>query len=237
VLRTQTSYFLRRLVTLTAGTQSPDLVCVHTPLRLTYILAFLLSVTYIAVGDRIFWGCKILILPKSNQICPNLITFAQISPQFCPNLFTFGFALIWLNFAQILPNLPKFNQFCSKKYLLGAVHKRRPQLGEEGGLSSADILRTRGRWFFRCGRPHFLAQKTSNFLKFMVYLHGQGGFSHCGHFSDKEEGGQFFAILCGPLLWTASKGMQPALVTNILSLQYHQIKQKQFCTAKLCPGS
>jgi len=30
----------------------------------------------IAVGDQIFWGCKILILPKSNQICQNLINFA-----------------------------------------------------------------------------------------------------------------------------------------------------------------
>jgi len=48
---------------------------------------------YIAIGDQIcFWRYKILILPKSDQICPNLITFAQISlqfsqilPQFCTN--------------------------------------------------------------------------------------------------------------------------------------------------------
>jgi len=29
-----------------------------------------------------FWECKNLILLKSNQICPNLITFVQISLQF-----------------------------------------------------------------------------------------------------------------------------------------------------------
>jgi len=44
-----------------------------------------------------FWGFKILILPKSNQTCPNLITFAQVSPQF------------WTNFALVLP---KSNQLC-----------------------------------------------------------------------------------------------------------------------------
>jgi len=43
----------------------------------------------------------------------------------------------------------------------------------QGGLSRADIFRKRG--FFRCGRPHFLAQKISDFLKFMVCQHGQGG--------------------------------------------------------------
>jgi len=29
------------------------------------------------------------------------------------------------------------------------------------------------------------------------------GLSQCGQFVDKEGGGQFFAILCGRLLWTA----------------------------------
>jgi len=42
-------------------------------------------------------------------------------------------------------------------------------------LSSADIFRTKGEGFFRCGRPHFLAQKTLDFLKFIVCPHGQGG--------------------------------------------------------------
>jgi len=32
---------------------------------------------------------------------------------------------------------------------------------------------------------------------------GKVGLSQCGHFADKEGGGQFFAILCERLLWTA----------------------------------
>jgi len=38
-----------------------------------------------------------------------------------------------------------------------------------------------GGGFFRCRRPHFLVQKTSNFVKFMVCSQGQGGLSQCGH--------------------------------------------------------
>jgi len=68
----------------------------------------------------------------------------------------------------------------------------------QGGLSSADILQTRWRGFFKCGRLHFLAQKTSEFSIFLVCPHGQGGLSQCG-----QGGGEFFAILCGRLLWTA----------------------------------
>jgi len=37
----------------------------------------------------------------------------------------------------------------------------------------------------------------------MVCPHGQGErLRQCGHFADKGRGGQFFAILCGRLLWT-----------------------------------
>jgi len=55
-----------------------------------------------------FLGCKILILPKSNQIYPNLTTYDydQISPQFCPN-----FTLILPKYAQIQSNLPKSKHF------------------------------------------------------------------------------------------------------------------------------
>jgi len=42
----------------------------------------------------------------------------------------------------------------------------------QGGLSSATFC-VLGDGVFRCGRPHFLALKSSNFLKFMVCLHGQ----------------------------------------------------------------
>jgi len=49
-----------------------------------------------------------------------------------------------------------------------------------------------------------LAQKNFGFLKFMVCPHGPGGLSQCRYFSDKRGGGQFFAVLCGRLLSTAS---------------------------------
>jgi len=63
----------------------------------------------------------------------------------------------------------------------------------------------KGGGVFRSGRPHFLAQKSSDFLKFMVCPRGQGGLSlepvrtFCGQAGE----GQFFAILCGRLFWTA----------------------------------
>jgi len=50
-----------------------------------------------------FWGCKILILPKSNQICPNLIAFAQILLQVSPN-----FASIFSKSNQICLSLINF---------------------------------------------------------------------------------------------------------------------------------
>jgi len=64
-------------------------------------------------------------------------------------------------------------------------------------LSSADIFR-----FFGCGRPNFLAQKTSEFSKFMVCQHGQGGrgLSQCEHFSDKGEGVNF-SRFCADVLY------------------------------------
>jgi len=73
--------------------------------------------------------------------------------------------------------------------LLEAIHKRRSQPG--------------GRGFFRCGHLHFLAQKTLDFLKFMVFPHIQegGGLSQCGYFADKKA--HFFVIMCRRLLWMA----------------------------------
>jgi len=73
-------------------------------------------------------------------------------------------------------------------FVLGAVHKRRPQPGERG-LSIADIFRTRGVLQKRTSA--LLAQ---NFGFFKIY-----GVS----VRTRWEGGQFFAILCGRLLWTA----------------------------------
>jgi len=36
-----------------------------------------------------------------------------------------------------------------------------------------------------------------------VFVRTSGGLSQCEHFSDKEGGSHFFAILCGRPLWTA----------------------------------
>jgi len=60
----------------------------------------------------------------------------------------------------------------------------------------------RKRVYFRCRRPHFFVQTTSNFLKFMLCPHEQG-LRQFGHFADK--GNQIFAILCGRLLWTTQR--------------------------------
>jgi len=55
------------------------------------------------------------------------------------------------------------------------------------------------RVFFRCGRPQVFVQKTSDFLKFIVRPHGQGG--RWGLVSADilrtRRSGQFFAIFCG----------------------------------------
>jgi len=67
-----------------------------------------------------------------------------------------------------------------------------------GSWSSADIFRTRGRGFFRCGRPHFDSKKLQN-LWCVRMDREEGSWAS----ADKRGGGQFFAILCGRLLWTA----------------------------------
>jgi len=54
---------------------------------------------------------------------------------------------------------------------------------------------------------------AKNFRFFEIYgvyprTRGKGELSQCGHFADKEGGGQFFAILCGRPLWTAQNIFQ-----------------------------
>jgi len=49
------------------------------------------------------------------------------------------------------------------------MHKRRPQSGKFKEVYCTDIFRT---GVFRSGYPHFLVQKTSDFSKFMMCLHG-----------------------------------------------------------------
>jgi len=65
-----------------------------------------------------------------------------------------------------------------------AVHKRRPQSVGEGGLSSADILLTRGAASSDLDVRNFWSINFG-FFNFLVCPHGQGG--------------SFFAILCGRL--------------------------------------
>jgi len=52
--------------------------------------------------------------------------------------------------------------------LLGVVHKRRPQSGKRGFVKCGHVVDKGEEGFFRCGRLHFLAQKTSDFSKFVV---------------------------------------------------------------------
>jgi len=77
----------------------------------------------------------------------------------------------------------------SMKSQLGAVHKRRSQSRKRGVCPVRTFCGQGG------GGPSYwtfslLAQKPSNFSKFVMCPHGQGG------------RGQFFAILYGRLLWT-----------------------------------
>jgi len=78
------------------------------------------------------------------------------------------------------------------------------------------IFRTWGRGFFRCGCPHFLVQKNSDFSKFLVCPHGQegGGLSQCGYFVNKGRGVNFrdfvrTSVMYGPLsnLWLLQYGV------------------------------
>jgi len=69
----------------------------------------------------------------------------------------------------------------------------------QGGLSSADILRTRG---VQMWTSVFLCAK--NFGFFEIYgVSARMGVSQCGYFVDKGEGVNF-SRFCAGLLWTAS---------------------------------
>jgi len=85
------------------------------------------------------------------------------------------------------------------KLKLGAVHKERPQLEAEEVVQCGHFA-DKGKGFFRCLRPHFLAQKTWDFSKFMVCPqtpHWQGGLSQCGQEGRRSH---FFAI-CTDVLY------------------------------------
>jgi len=83
---------------------------------------------------------------------------------------------------------------------LGAVHKRRPQSGGGGYLSSADVLRTRGEvWTSAL----FGAKKLRTFLTYVVSVWTRGkGVEPVRTFFGKGRRGQLFVILCRRLLRT-----------------------------------
>jgi len=66
----------------------------------------------------------------------------------------------------------------------------------KGPSINTSAVRGKGGWFFICGRPNFLVQKTSEFSKFLVCPHRQERLSQCG----QGGGGRFYAILCGHLI-------------------------------------
>jgi len=79
---------------------------------------------------------------------------------------------------------------------LGAVHKGRPQSGG-GGLSSADNLRTKVELQMRTSAL-FGAKKLWIFCNLWHVRTDKGGWAN----ADKRGEVNFFAILCGRLLWT-----------------------------------
>jgi len=94
------------------------------------------------------------------------------------------------------------------------------------GLSNADIFRTRGgggRGVFRGGGPFFLA-KNFGFFKFLgVWCvrtdKGKGGVEPVRTFCGEEGRVQFFAILCGRILWTAPYHPQLFKATSKIRLE------------------
>jgi len=79
----------------------------------------------------------------------------------------------------------KENKISFENYIIRGNPKKdvRSQGGE--GLSSADIFRTRR--FLKCGRPHFLVQKTSDFWYVRMDKGGWGS-------ADKGDGVNFSRI-------------------------------------------
>jgi len=86
----------------------------------------------------------------------------------------------------------------------GAVHKRRPQSGGRGFVQCRHFADKGKGGFFRCERPHFLVQKILEFFE----IYGCALTDQGERVEPVRTGGwgwwcQFFAILCGRLLWTA----------------------------------
>jgi len=89
--------------------------------------------------------------------------------------------------------------------VLGAVHKRRSQSGEKGVVVQCRHFADKEEGVLQMRTSALFGAKNLDFSKFLLCSHEQEGrgLSQCGYFADKEGGGQFFAILCGRLFWTA----------------------------------
>jgi len=92
-----------------------------------------------------------------------------------------------------------------------SVHKRRPQSGEK--VCSVRTFCGQGG-FFRCRRPHFFVQKTSDFSKFVsARTRWRGGWATVDIFRTRAKWDQSFAILCGWVVLSIWKN-----VTEIMKL-------------------
>jgi len=70
------------------------------------------------------------------------------------------------------------------------------------GLSSAGILRTRGRGSSDANVHTFWLIKVMIFRNLWCVRTDKGGWLSADIFRTRKRRGQFFAILCGRLLWT-----------------------------------
>jgi len=97
----------------------------------------------------------------------------------------------------------------------------------KGGFVQCGYFWTRREGFFRCGRPQFLALKNFRFESFGV-LHGREGRGVKPVQTFYRQGvGQYFAILCGRLLWTAPYEYYNHSKVNLYRLS---------CLAKMLPS-
>jgi len=106
------------------------------------------------------------------------------------------------------PSAPRFSYSFSKikqckAIYRGCPYKICPQSG--GGLSSADILRTK-RGSSDAERPQFLLQKFRIFRNLWCVrtTRGEGELRQCGRFSDKEEEEVNFSRFCADVFYGRS---------------------------------
>jgi len=85
-----------------------------------------------------------------------------------------------------LLTLPNMQYSMLTHSLKGLSIKKSPQSGKEGVCPVRNFSDKGGRGFFRCGRPHFFAQKIR-----ILCPHGQGGWASTDIFRISGEGFNF----------------------------------------------